>query len=283
MMQGLCPGLSFSGAENLEPNLSRGYPKPLMRNILVSDMTNFDKVFPVAANHGIGMEIQGFIRPSVITNPLPYLEKLKSSLDGFPGKKSLHAPFIGLSPGCAEPLIVEATKKRLAQGLFIAQELGCENIIIHYGMSNNMLVADEYAKRSADFWNEFAQICPKNIKIHLENVWEESPFAFIKFFENFSDERFGVNLDIGHVVACSKTSVTDWIKILGKRITYCHMHDNDGRYDLHYPLGKGVTDFASIFSVFEQYCPDAPFSFECDFDESLGWLLSQNLSHHIGK
>ncbi len=253
-----------------------------MRNIFVSDMTNFDKVFPVAKKHGIGIEIQGFIRPSVIISPLPHLEKIKSELSDFPGRKSLHAPFIGLSPGCSEPLIVEATKKRLAQGLFIAQELGCENIIIHYGMSNNMLIADEYAKRSADFWNEFAQICPANIKIHLENVWEESPSAFLKFFEIFSDDRFGVNLDIGHAVACSKTSLADWIKTLGKRITYCHIHSNDGRYDLHLPLGNGAIDFANIMPLFEQYCPDAPFSFECDFEESFAWLASHNLSHIIG-
>ncbi len=283
MTQGLYRGLSSSGAKNLESNASRGYHKTLMRNIFVSDMTNFDKVFPVAQNHGIGIEIQGFIRPSVIANPLPHLEKIKSELVDFPGKKSLHAPFIGLSPGCTEPLIVEATKMRLAQGLFVAQELGCENIIVHYAMPDNMLLADDYAKHSADFWNEFLLICPKNIKIHLENVWEDSPLAFLKFFEIFSDERFGVNLDIGHAVACSNTSVADWIKILGKRITYCHMHDNDGRYDLHYPLGKGIIDFANIFPVLQQYCPNASFSFECDFNESLAWLKANNLSDYIGK
>ena len=254
-----------------------------MRDIFVSDMTNFDKVFPLAVKHSVGIEIQGFIRPSVIVNPLPVIEKIKSSLSGFSGKKSLHAPFIGLSPGCTEPLVVEATKKRLAQGLFIAQEFGCENIIIHYGMSGNMLTMGEYAKRSSDFWAEFADICPNNIKIHLENTFEDSPAAFMKFFEMFDDERFGVNLDLGHAMCFSKTPIADWIKALGKRITYCHMHDNDGKYDLHWPIGKGVIDFAAILPIFEQYCPNTPFSFECDFEESLAWLKSMNLSHFIGK
>jgi len=65
--------------------------------------------------------------------------------------------------------------------------------------------------------------------------------------------RYGMLVDIGHLNIRRKSgqyfgrvSESEYVANCARRIIEVHVHDNDGRRDLHAPLGDGTTDFAAV-------------------------------------
>lgn len=75
---------------------------------------------------------------------------------------------------------------------------------------------------------------------------------------------FGLCLDIGHLNLFADDSAPVWVKAMGARLQHVHLHDNDGKADHHWPIGKGVIDFDTFFYALEQYTPEAVISLEVD-------------------
>jgi sugar phosphate isomerase/epimerase len=48
-----------------------------------------------------------------------------------------------------------------------------------------------------------------------------------------------MNLDFGHSLI-SGGGPAGYVEAIGKLIRHSHLHDNDGVYDVHLPLGQGV-------------------------------------------
>ncbi len=243
-----------------------------MKNLAISDMTNFAGVFPFAKEHGLGIEMQGFIFPEVLDDPLPTLEMHRKALEGFSGTRTLHAPFMGLVPGCKDPLVREATKKRMAQALFIANELSCTNMVAHLdvGVKNKFRLGT--IERDAEFWLQAIETAPEDLTIHIENIYEDLPTPQLEFVTKVDHPRIGICFDVGHANLFSKVPLTDWPKTLCKKITYVHLHDNTGEYDEHMVLGTGKIDFPAVLSALEEHCPGAIWCLECDGAASLAYL-----------
>lgn len=47
-----------------------------------------------------------------------------------------------------------------------------------------------------------------------------------------NDHRLKICLDVGHAHCNSKMEVEDWIRTLGDRIYYFHLHNNHGKQDI---------------------------------------------------
>ncbi len=66
-----------------------------------------------------------------------------------------------------------------------------------------------------------------------------------------------------------------WIKSLGNRIGYVHLHDNHGEHDEHLGLGEGNIPMQDVCQALEECSPDAIWAIEAEGDgilQSLEWL-----------
>jgi sugar phosphate isomerase/epimerase len=96
------------------------------------------------------------------------------------------------------------------------------------------------------------------IPLSIENMNLLSPDAEIRYlgttieelkvvFDAFDTPYLGLALDVGH---CNLLpgGVEPFIDAFGSRLNGLHLHDNDGVYDRHWPMGKGTVDWARLFA-----------------------------------
>ena len=72
-----------------------------------------------------------------------------------------------------------------------------------------------------------------------------SPSEILKFVKTINDERFKVCLDTGHVAVYEGLTPDGAMRELGDTVRVLHVHDNNGRSDLHYMPYFGVIDCES--------------------------------------
>ncbi len=51
---------------------------------------------------------------------------------------------------------------------------------------------------------------------------------------------------------------------LGPGLAHLHLHDNDGMYDQHLPVGQGIEDWSALFSAITTHAPEAIVVLESD-------------------
>lgn len=83
----------------------------------------------------------------------------------------------------------------------------------------------------------------KGIELVVENMylpWEmlNTPDEMRHFLHDRMLGKLGMNLDFGHSLI-SGGGPQGYVHSLGKFIRHSHLHDNDGLYDMHLPLGEG--------------------------------------------
>jgi len=47
--------------------------------------------------------------------------------------------------------------------------------------------------------------------------------------------------------AFSRSTLADWLEVLGPYLGQLHLHDNDGKQDSHLALGTGTNDLSALF------------------------------------
>jgi len=161
----------------------------------------------------------------------------------------------------------------------IAKELRCTEIIVHNGYIPGTSWISGWVNRSVLFWKEFFSDKDDSIVMCIENQFEEDSDIMMMEVDAVNDPRLKICLDIGHANCNSNMKVEDWIKTLGNRIHYFHLHNNHGKQNIkglnndeHLALKNGTIDIEKIFYLAEEYCPDAIWSLECGveyFDESI--------------
>jgi hypothetical protein len=86
----------------------------------------------------------------------------------------------------------------------------------------------------------FAAACTSKIPLIIENngcrdEWLSAPRQLASFLDELPS--CGIALDLGHSAACGRFSGE--FAMLRQRIAWVEVHDNDGKKDLHLPLGSG--------------------------------------------
>ena len=146
----------------------------------------------------------------------------------------------------------------------IAKQLGCTEIVVHNGYIPGTSPVDNWVRRAVEFWKEFFADKDDSITMRIENQFELDSEIFIKEIDSLGDPRLKCCLDVGHANANSNMSVEDWIKTLGERTGYFHLHNNHGKQNIpghnddeHLGLANGTIDMERVFELAETYCPNA--------------------------
>ncbi|MCB9481347.1 MAG: sugar phosphate isomerase/epimerase [Desulfobacteraceae bacterium] len=199
-------------------------------------------------------------------------------------KISSHGPFFDLNPVSTDIEIKEISRKRIYSALNYAQLLKAESMVLHpgYDFKRHGFLKDEWVKRSCDFFGELAYAASqKNVVLLLENVYERSPEEILPLLEAVQGCSGGFCFDTGHHFAFGEVSIENWIKETGPFIKEIHLHDNDGKNDLHLPPGKGKIDFNPLKLFLSKNLNDIRITLEPHREEDLfpclEWLEKNNV------
>lgn len=250
-----------------------------MRCILLCDNENLTHVASLARMNNVGVEFQSFYRPELLENPK------QAILEHYEYKdvvcKALHGAFGDLCPGSFDPLVREITQKRVLQSLEVAGELNINDVIFHHGYVPNTSYPEGWIRRSAEFWKGILQRTPERTRLHLENHLEDTPETIKRLVDVVNSPRLRICFDIGHAHAFSKTSVTEWVETLRSRISYLHIHDNNGKKDEHLAIGDGCIPIRKVLDAMETQSNEALWALEAGKQDglvrSLEWIRKNYL------
>lgn len=127
----------------------------------------------------------------------------------------------------------------------------------------------EYRRRfvsaAADFWRPLAdRVGRSDTTIVLENLWEEGPELQGEVIRRAAHPHLAASFDNGHALVFSRRPARDWIAELGEDLAHLHLHDNDGEYDEHLPVGEGSEDWPNLVEAWRRHAPDAILVLETD-------------------
>lgn len=239
-----------------------------MKDIFVSSIRDESElIFKLAEEYALGIEILGFIEPFKLNDYDMSIMNLEGKLSKI-HKRSLHGPFMDLFPGSIDPEIVRVVKNRFISAYKTARILKAKHIIYHAGYVPKATFPKVWFNNSVKFWDGFLSEIEDNIEIHIENVCEENFDIIRELVEAIDSPKFSVCLDIGHANVNSSKNLDEWIKGLGSKIKYVHLHSNDGTSDNHWGLCRGNIDILKTLELLEFHSPDASWSLETKLDET---------------
>lgn len=245
-----------------------------MRQIILCDNGEPEKIVELCLMSGFGIELQSFYQPEKLVD-----EKLLGSareLAKGVAVKSMHGPFGDLCPGSFDWEVRALARKRFEQAWSAAKRLEAAHMVLHHGYVPNTSPPEAWLKRWPAFWRDFLDSKDGSVKIHIENHLDLSPKLLSEAVALVGrEDSFDINLDIGHVNFASKIPAAKWIERLKGQIGYVHLHDNHGSGDEHLGLGQGSAPLEEALHALEECAPNAIWAIEAPGDgviQSLDWL-----------
>lgn len=185
------------------------------------------------------------------------LEQLIELLDWNP-RLTLHAPFMDLNPGAMDPMVRSVTEVRFSQLLKVAAILKPRAAVFHaaYDRWRYSGRKDVWLENSTDIWRKVMDTASKTgLRVAVENVFDEDPEALQMLIQKIDSTDFGFCFDTGHFNLFSKVPMEQWFESLGRHLVEVHLHDNDGKADSHWALGRGTVNFEKFFSLVNAHTP----------------------------
>lgn len=182
------------------------------------------------------------------------LLRLKDSLFYNPSL-SFHGPFLDLSPSAFDPRVRDITIERFNQVFAIAEILSPKCIVFHSGYDKwkYAFKVNIWLEQSLFTWERILKKAESlKINIAIENIFEEEPESLRLLMDKVSSPFFGICFDTGHFNLFSRSSLEEWISVLGQFIFEFHLHDNNGKFDEHLGLLSGTFDFKKLFNLIEK-------------------------------
>lgn len=192
----------------------------------------------------------------------------------------MHAPFPVLIDGNdkANEALTDAVIKCMA----VCELFECPYLIVH-PLIRPEWTLEEQKKLNIDYYTMLIPYAKKyGVKICLENMFYgnfgtvreavcSNPYETVEYIDTLNaiagEEIFAFCFDVGHATLLGK-NVRQTINVLGNRLQTLHIHDNDGRSDLHmqpfaYSRGNGyVTDWKGLIDGLRDIGFDGVLSFE---------------------
>ena len=185
------------------------------------------------------------------------MKRMKREIAASGAKQAIiHGPFTEIIPASIDHRAVELGLNRLNEAHGVADKLGINRMVVHSGHMPLLYFKEWHRDKSLYFWKAFMQDKPEDFIIYIENVFEDEPLMLKEIIEELDDSRIQICLDVGHANAatCDDYDIHDWIRILGPMIGHLHLHNNDGKEDLHGPLHAGVMDMSAVLDSVKTYC-----------------------------
>lgn len=189
------------------------------------------------------------------------IDKLKKRIETFNiSVKSVHMPMNGVDISHPEEYDRVRSIREIEKAMMVALKLNAELVVIHpggkYNNSDDRKIRLNHCVSSLKEIAEFGE--QWNIKIALENTlpgrlgdrWTEIQ----QIIEKISSEHLGICLDTGHYFLNQpdneKGNLTldkepiNW----QKNLLHIHVHDNNGKEDLHLLPEEGLFPWISLIS-----------------------------------
>ena len=134
---------------------------------------------------------------------------------------------------------------------------------------------ERFLEMNRDFFSrllEKAKAC--GVVVALENMpftklSLSTPEQVVNFVKAFNSPSFRVCLDTGHAVVFG-LSPADSVRLIGRDYLAClHVHDNDGKRDLHWVPFRGVIDWADFSRSLHEIGFEGTLSLETNVDKKL--------------
>jgi len=229
----------------------------------------------------LGLEL-GLDATAMDSLPLSWHQDLAARLKEQGAELSLHLPFTDLSPGSVDPMIREASRKRLEAAFVVAKVYTPVHMVGHpiYNADSWDFEAQRWADCCAGVWQKGLREWPQHPPLFLENIFEQEPGPLAVLMQTLQDQDMGICFDVGHWHSFSRGAMRGnlelWIETLAPWIRHLHLHDNDGSADQHKGLGQGSIDFAAFFSLLAKHGARPGITFEPhseeDFFQSLAYV-----------
>ena len=231
----------------------------------------------LARQNGLGLELADFCAAMNLDGEqrTPREAAMARSMTGL-SRFVFHAPFCELTPCAVDPLIGEVSRRRYQQAFELAWAHGIRRMVVHSGFVFNVYYPEWYVQQAPSFWREFMADKPADFELLIENVLDVEPWALAQTVRDIGDQRVGLCLDLGHAAVYSDKPWPKWREECLPYLRHVHLHDNDGKADLHLPLGQGVLPLARWIEELEEVAPTYTLE-NMDAAPSLKWLAEQHL------
>ena len=249
---------------------------------VMSHAVGYEKAIEIIKNAGFDAYDITLIKPLSDKDPL-YSCKYKK------GAKALREYADSLGIVCNQshapfPSSVGDEKKdkeifeSIVKAMEVASILGAKIIVVH--PKQHLTYRQnfrELRKMNVEFYKSLIPYCEEfGIKVACENMWQRNPIGkgivdstcsraeeFCDYIDTINNENIVACLDIGHI-SLTGEDVGHMIRTLGKRIKCLHVHDTDGKTDLHtIPFNAG-NDFPMIMKTLKEVGYEGDLTFEAD-------------------
>ncbi len=184
-----------------------------------------------------------------------------------PYRRTVHLPFYGLNLGCFDRWIADYSEQTLREGIDFCRAVGASRAVSHTTIPA-YLGEDAVPKWADRFLEKMIRLeeyaAQNRVTVVWENTYEGDFVLFDSMIRAYSEVVFC--LDVGHGHCFAKRPIADFVERWGKRIRHLHLHDNDGREDRHWPIGKGTIDFEEVVTLLPRTAADT-IVFELDADD----------------
>ncbi|WP_026338974.1 sugar phosphate isomerase/epimerase family protein [Fusobacterium russii] len=244
--------------------------------IHISDLILYEKNYE---------EIMSFLTTNKIKNlelfiePLDkkYNEKMLKILENYNFFSiSFHGPFRKCN---LADLTEEAWEKALysyEESLKIIENYKPSFLVLHTNESvPGKIIDDDLRNKIIEKIDYLIKLGKKyNVDIVIENVGirENMVFSQNEYENLILKNNYKCLIDIGHAFL-NEWDIESCIKKLKNNILGYHFHNNDGVFDSHETIFKGVIDYKEIVEYVKKYTPTAKIVLEYDFSRDLNILL----------
>lgn len=177
-------------------------------------------------------------------------------------KITLHAPFMDLSPGSADPKVWSVTRIRFEQTLEAVRIFQPRTVVCHTGYDEKRYGGMKalWLERSLAFWSWFGkEVISEGAAFVLENVYEKTPRDLEVLFDHLKEFKPGFCLDTGHQAVFASEPIDSWVESMQSHLVQLHLHDNTGMRDEHLGLGRGTVDFPGLLNGLKSIRKEPPF------------------------
>ena len=219
-----------------------------MRFYIIPNINQLDKYLELSEKYDFGFEYNEFYEPHILdSNELDsYIYRYKSL-----NRKNdtLHGVFYDITLNSNDPLIKDASFKRVEQSFIIAKKLNVKGIVFHTNYITWMkdeYYINNYIEKTKEVFEYLVK--KYDMDIYIENMFDLEPFILKELLDKCNNKRINCCLDIAHA-SISNVSLDIWFKELKKYIKHIHINDNDLKIDMHEEIGKGKIDYKKAFNL----------------------------------
>jgi sugar phosphate isomerase/epimerase len=222
---------------------------------------NIKKLLPSLNSYGINnIEIRPNVNHFECQDPRT-IEELRKEIKRYNiSVESIHMPMNGVDISSLEEYDRIKSVREIEKSIITASKLNSKLVVIHPGGKCNG-IADRETRMSKCITSltEIVEFCSQwDIKIAIENTlpgrlgshWSEIQYIL----ETISSEYLGVCLDTGHYMLNQESTERGTLKLdkepidWKKHLFHIHIHDNDGKSDLHLLPEEGGFPWSQLLS-----------------------------------